>query len=126
MAKNKTRGPFGFLEVIFPVGIIRIVLLLLVLITTADMFYQNYEQNYQYNAREEGPINMNQIINESLNETLLVFIAFSIPFLLYIFITRRLRSRMTYKEEKLSLELQLKKKELIEQIEEMDERKESI
>ncbi len=124
MAKNKTRGPFGFLEVIFPVGVIRSLLLLLVLIASGDIFYQNYEKNYQYQVEALGPIDINAVLKESLNETLLVFIAFTIPFLLYLFVTRRLKSRMNYKEEKLSLELQLKKKQLLEEIKEMDQRKE--
>jgi len=122
MSKNKTRGPFGFLEMILPVGIARTVLLLLVLIASGDIFYQYYEKNYQYNVEELGPIEMNQVLRESFYESLPALVAFTIPFLLYIFITRRLRSRMSFKEEKLSLELQLKKKELIEQIKEMDQR----
>jgi len=69
-----------------------------------------------------GPIEMNQVLRESFYESLPALVAFTIPFLLYIFITRRLRSRMSFKEEKLSLELQLKKKELIEQIKESDQR----
>ncbi len=124
MAKNKTRGPFGFLEVIFPVGIIRTILLLLVLITSGDIFYQNYEKNYQYHVEEPGPVNLDLVLRESFNETLLVFMAFTLPFLIYLFITRRLRSKMSFKEEKLSLELQLKKKQLLEEIKEMDQRKE--
>ena len=110
MAKNKTRGPFGFLEVLFPVGIIRMILLILVLIASWDIFYQSYEKNYQYNADLPGPIEINKVLMESLNESMPVLVAFTLPFLLYLFITRRLRSKMTYKEEKLSLELQLKKK----------------
>jgi len=122
MAKNKTRGPFGFLEFVFPVGIIRMILLIVVLVASFDIFYQSYEKNYQYNVELSGPIETNKVYMESLIETLPALLAFTIPFLLYIFITRRLRSKMTFKEEKLSLELQLKKKELIEQIREMDQR----
>lgn len=124
MAKNKTRGPFGFLEVLFPVGIVRMILLILVLVASIDIYYQSYEKNYQYNAELPGPIDINKVLMESLNESMLALIAFTLPFLLYLFITRRLRSKMTYKEEKLSLELQLKKKELIEQIRDMDQQNE--
>jgi hypothetical protein len=124
MPKNKTRGPFGFLEVIFPVGTMRVILLVLVLITSTDIFYQSYEKNYQYNAELPGPIDLNKVLMESFNESMLALLAFTLPFLVYLFITRRLRSKMSFKEEKLSLELQLKKKELIEQIREMDQRDE--
>lgn len=122
MSKKKTRGPFGFLEAIFPVGTVRMILLILVLITSGDIFYQSYEKNYQYNAELPGPIDLNKVLMESLNESMLALVVFTIPFLLYLFITRRLRSKMNFKEEKLSLELQLKKKELIAEIREMDQR----
>ncbi len=125
MSKNKTRGPFGFLEVIFPVGIVRMILLIFVLISSIDIFYQSYEKNYQYNVELPGPIDINKVMQQSLNESMLALLAFTLPFLLYLFITRRLRSKMTYKEEKLSLELQLKKKQLIEEIREMDQRNEA-
>lgn len=124
MPKNKTRGPFGFLEVLFPVGLVRFVLLMLVLITSADFFYERYEKNYQYNVELPGPIDINKVLTDSFYESLPALLVFTLPFLIYLFITRRLRSKMNFKEEKLSLELQLKKKELIEQIREMDQRRE--